>query len=225
MRVLFIPIEFQSNINPSINHVEFQGQPLWRHTLSRFSGFKLFVDTDSPQLIESIQHDANLSHVIPYLRDPDLIDPHTSVDNLISYFLDYSRIRHEPVGQIHVTFPFLQSTTVEKGFDFLKMNSPYDAVIGANRVRARFWREEAFGYVPVNHHPLKLQRTHRMVPYMEENSTFYLFNAEVFRKTKTRSGVNPHFMEVGFPENLDYHVLERMDTLISELNNSPNQDI
>ena len=39
--------------------------------------------------------------------------------------------------------------------------------------------------------------------YYEENSIFYIFDVEIFKKTNTRIGFNPYFYPIGFPINLD----------------------
>jgi len=102
---------------------------------------------------------------------------------------------------MHVTNPFLTLDILNNAS--VKMNEGYDSVVSCNEVNTRFWRKENYGYSPVNHNPMKLEQTQDLPTYYEENSAFYIFDVEMFKKINTRIGFNPYFYPLGFPYNKD----------------------
>ena len=79
----------------------------------------------------------------------------------------------------------------------------YDSVVSCNSHNSRFWRQEKYGYCPVNHNPLKLEQTQDLPALYEENSCFYIFKPDVIRNTGNRIGKNPYFYCLEEPYNLD----------------------
>jgi CMP-N-acetylneuraminic acid synthetase len=200
---VFIPIKKRSKGVSDKNFLELDGIPLWRRSLLKLKDFQVYVDTDSEELQALIPQDSALAHVTVYPRDTRFCGHHVSVNDLIQNFLDRFNIQYEPIAQIHVTHPFLRAETIEEAFEYMRFSSDYDSVAGCTALKKRLWREESYGLTPVNHNPMNLQPTAELTPLYEENSTLYLFSAEVFRKIRNRIGFRPHFMKVSFPENLE----------------------
>ncbi len=197
---VFIPIKKNSQRVKGKNFRDFFGEPLYKHTLLKLSNFEIFVDTDSEDLKIEIESDSRLTHVRPYLREKSLIGDEVSVCDLISTWIKKYKIK-EDVCQVHVTSPFLNPATIHKAFLFLKQG--FDSVASANIVQTRLWREESYGFCPVNHNPVKLEQTQDLPVFYEENSLFYIFNSNYFLETGLRIGRNPFFYECSFPENID----------------------
>lgn len=194
---LFIPIKKESQRVPKKNFRSLpNGLSLWRHTIEKFSDFKIFIDTDSDEILKDC---SDYKHVTAYKRDNSLIGHDVSVCDLIEFCI----IRNELIGslgQIHVTSPFLKTETLSNAFSYLKR---FDSVVSCNKLQIRLWRKENYGYCPINHNPLKLEQTQDLPEYYEENSAFYIFDSERFLKNKSRIEINPYFYIIDHPENFD----------------------
>jgi CMP-N-acetylneuraminic acid synthetase len=197
---IFIPIKENSQRVPRKNFRIFNGLPLYKHTLYKLKSFDIFVDTDSKKIYDEINQDPELAHVTVYKREKKLTGDEVSVCKLIENFIRKFNIKNETLCQIHVTSPFLTLDTLERA---LQKVGDYDSVVSCNPLQTRLWRQEKYGMCPVNHNPTVLQQTQDLPVYYEENSLFYIFNSSGFLKTGNRIGLNPHFFETTFPENLD----------------------
>lgn len=200
---VFIPVQQSSKTFPTRNRLQLHGEPLWLRCLRRFEAFQIFVDTDSPEIIQAVESDPSLKHVRVYSRDKSLLDPGTSVNQLIQAFLDRFRIFHEPVIQMHVTTPFLRPSSVLEAASRVRLESDYDSAVSATQLRKRLWRRETYGFCPVNHNPLDLQSSEALPPMYIENSAFFVFQADVFRQTSNRVGFRPWFHLLDHPENVE----------------------
>ena len=198
---IFIPIKHNSQRVPRKNFRELNGVPLYKHTLYKLKDYSVYVDTDSDEIMDGINSDSELKNVNCYRRRENLIGDEVSVCDLISNFIDRYIFKDAHVCQIHVTSPFLTLLTLEAAYDRIKEG--YDSVASCNEIHTRFWRKEEYGYSPINHNPMKLEQTQDLPTYYEENSNFYIFSSENFKKTKTRIGFNPYFYTTEFPENMD----------------------
>lgn len=203
MYKVFIPIQRAAKGFADRNLLHLGGEPLWKRCLCRFSDFQVFVDTDCDDILEGIGNDPALKHVRAYSRSTDLRKPTTTVNDLIAGFLDRFNINHEPVVQLHVTTPFLRPSSVKAACEKLHVDSTYDSAVGCTVIQKRFWRKEEYGFCPVNHNPLDLQPSNALPELYLENSTFFIFEASVFRQTSNRVGFRPWFQPVQSPENLE----------------------
>ena len=197
--IIFIPIKHNSQRVPRKNFREFNGEPLYKHTLLKYPNENVYVDTDSEEIIYEIKNDPRLSNINVYKRKDSLIGDKVSVCDLISNFITTYNVE-KPIAQIHVTSPFLLNKTIKKCYNMIDQ---YDSIVSCNVHQVRFWREEEYGFCPVNHNPVKLEQTQDLPKYYEENSAFYIFRPEVLIQTKNRIGQNPFFYELSEPENLD----------------------
>jgi len=199
---IFIPIKQESQRVPNKNFRNFKNEFLYVHTLLKFKEHDIFVDTDSYEILYNCEHDERLNHVYAYPRKKELIGHKTSVCDLIENFINEFKINNETICQLHVTTPLLLQNSINNALN-LKINGNYDSVVSCNKIQSRLWTKEEYGYLPVNHNPLKLEQTQDLRSIYEENSAFYIFNSDNFLKTKSRIGLNPLFYEMCFPENLD----------------------
>lgn len=189
---IFIPIKSESQRVPNKNFRDFEGVPLWEHTIKKFENFKVYVDTDSENLIERLR---KYSNVTAYLREKSLRGHNVSVCDLIKFWVE----KENPKGflfQVHVTSPFLKIETILNSIDLLKKG--HDSVASCTVHKSRFW----FLGNPVNHDPNFLIQTQDLVPLLEENSLFYGFTKELAKEGK-RIGVNPSFFPTDKLESMD----------------------
>ncbi len=196
---LFIPIKHISQRVPRKNFRNFNNEPLFKHTLLKFSKYDIFVDTDSQEVKKSINTDDRLKNVHVIDRKESLKGHNTSVCLLIEDFIVTHGIT-EPIIQLHVTSPFLREETVKEAY---RMMAGHDSVVSCNTYYSRFWRKEKYGFCPVNHNPVDMQQTQDLPKFYEENSAFYIFNPSSFLSVGSRVGKKPYFYEIQEPENLD----------------------
>jgi len=220
--LIFIPIKQESQRVPGKNFREFRGEQLYQHTLLKLKDFLVFVDTDSDELIETIRSDDNLNHVIPFKRKEELIGHNISVIDLLKSFVTQFSFDHdELICQLHVTTPLLKIETIKNAENIIN-NTKYDSIVSCNKLQSRLWRQEKYGYSPINHNPIKLEQTQDLPEIYEENSAFYMFENNVIKKYNNRIGINPYFYPINFPENLDIDTEDDWKILINIFKNETN---
>lgn len=197
---IFIPIKKNSQRVKEKNFRNFLNEPLYKHTLLKLKDFNVFVDTDSEEILSEIESDSRLFHVNGIRRRKDLVGDTVSVCDLVSSWIAEYKIQGN-ICQIHVTSPFLKVETLFKAMS--KISKGFDSVVSCNEIQSRLWRNESYGFCPVNHNPALLEQTQDLPFYYEENSLFYIFDADYFSKTNMRIGKNPFFYKCTFPENID----------------------
>jgi CMP-N-acetylneuraminic acid synthetase len=216
--ILFVPIKENSQRVPRKNFRYLGDEPLYKHSLLKFTDCEVYVDTDSIEIMEQITKDHRLSHVTVYKRPHFLIGDEVSVCDLVKNFITRYQIT-SPIAQVHVTSPFLNQEILMDASAHLKT---YDSVVACTTHQARFWRAESYGYCPVNHNPVKMEQTQDLPVLYEENSAFYIFNPEVIKGTGSRVGQNPYFYAIGEPYNLDIDTEEDWENVLKEIKNERN---
>jgi CMP-N-acetylneuraminic acid synthetase len=169
---------------------------LWEHTIDKLKGFKVYVDTDS---IEIIDNCISKPWVKAFSRNESLRGDKVSVVDLLKDFVKRFSIQ-DTICQIHVTSPLLDINHITFSND--KIKEGFDSVFSVDSVQKRFWRKEGYGLCPVNHNPVKLEQTQDLPEWYCENSYLYTFKPEVLNM-HNRIGKNPYTFKVGFPYNLD----------------------
>lgn len=195
--IVYIPIKKNSQRVPRKNFRDFKGKALWENTIDKLKDFNVFVDTDSDSIFKTCE---DKEWVTCFYRRRHLLGDKVSVVDLLKNFVDQFLI-NEPICQIHVTSPFLNTDHIKFALDKIN-NEGHDSVFSADVVRSRFWRKESYGYCPINHNPMKLEQTQDLPIYYMENSYLYAFLPKVL-EYNNRIGYNPYIMEIGFPYNLD----------------------
>ena len=202
----FIPIRDDEAFSVLNTLRDPKGFPLWMAFLISLQDvFDVFVDTDSPRILEIIAAESTLQNVVVFLRDHEVFGPSVSTNTLIQRFLDRYRIQHELLVQTHINFPFLRVESILKALPLLQIDGPHDSVLACNRRHSRFWSKDSFGYFPINHNPMDLRRTSDLLPVYEESSAFYVVNAATFRNVKNRVGLKPCFFEIPTSQSVAIH--------------------
>ena len=216
---IFVPIKHNSQRVHRKNFRKFGKEPLFKHTLLKYSKHKVYVDTDSLEIMDLIGIDKRLEHVKVLNRKETLRGDNVSVCELIKDFITRQKIE-QPIVQIHVTSPFLELKTVE---DAYKMMSNYDSVVSCTAHNSRFWRKEDYGMCPINHNPVKMEQTQDLPTLYEENSAFYIFKPEVALNLNSRIGHNAYFYSINKVESIDIDTEEDWQ-FATLLNNRKNYD-
>lgn len=196
---IFVPIKHHSQRVPRKNFRRFGKEPLFKHTLLKYQDHEVYVDTDSQEIIDLITTDRRLKNITVFNRNENLRGDTISVCALIKDFIQRYDI-NDPIVQLHVTNPLLNKSTV---IEAAKSLENHDSVISCNLHQSRFWRQETYGYCPVNHNPVKMEQTQDLPALFEENSAFYIFKPHVILDMNSRIGTSPYFYPISSPENLD----------------------
>lgn len=219
MRKIFVPIKDHSSRVPGKNFRDFGGVPLYERLLDKYSdkSVRVYVDTDSDRIIEKYAEGGFSSNVMVYRRERNLCGDDVSVNFLINNFVGRCCEKGDLIAQLHATNPFLSPFTVCTAFDLLDCDSEWDSIVSANVIQSRLWREEEYGYCPINHNPMKMEKTQDLPLIYEENSCFYAFTYESFKQNNNRIGLKPYFYKMEFPENLDIDTEEDWDLCVNML--------
>tara|TARA_R110002110_G_scaffold13094_9_gene62766 strand:+ start:106 stop:753 length:648 start_codon:yes stop_codon:yes gene_type:complete len=207
---IFIPIKHSSQRVKRKNFRDFGGEPLFKHTLLKYTDDEVYVDTDSAEIINLINNDDRLANVVAYKRKDELRGHKVSVCDLMRDFINTYEVKSHII-QIHVTSPFLLRETIVEAEKFME---EYDSVVACNIYQSRFWRQESYGYCPVNHNPVRMEQTQDLPTLYEENSAFYIFDPNIILDINSRVGVNPYFYGLTAPENIDIDVESDWDQAI-----------
>jgi CMP-N-acetylneuraminic acid synthetase len=195
--IIYIPIKENSQRVPQKNFRDFNGKPLWEHTIDKLKDFQVVVDTDSDEIIKKC---IGKSWVTTYERPVRLRGDKVSVVDLIKNYFDKNPTE-EVIVQLHVTSPLLKIEHIEEVKKQILLYD-YDSVFSVDVIQNRFWRKEKYGLVPINHNPMKLEQTQDLPKYYMENSYLYAFKQEVL-DYGNRIGKNPNILQIEFPYNLD----------------------
>jgi CMP-N-acetylneuraminic acid synthetase len=199
--VALLPMRHHSVRVPGKNLRKIGGVPLYHHIVRSLltcpSISKIVIDTDSPAIREDVQSVFPQITVLwrpEHLRGDDV--PMTEI-----LFHDASQIPAECYLQTHSTNPFLMSGTIEGALaSWRSERNIYDSLFGVTRVQARLWDGTAR---PLNHNPWLLLRTQELPPLYIENSTLYVFPAQLICSTHRRIGDRPKLFEVDPLEAID----------------------
>ena len=197
---IFVPIKENSQRVFRKNFRKLNGTPLYIRLFEKLKDFDVYVDTDSDKIINELT--TRYSNITAYKRKKSLEGDEVSVCDLINNFITKFKLKKEWVCQVHVTSPFLKMDTLN-AVEILTKSPNFNSIVSCNILQTRLWKKENYGFIPVNHNPVVLQQTQDLAKYYEENSLFYAFRADLFKKTNMRIGSTPYFYETEFPENLD----------------------
>lgn len=200
---ILVPMKYHSERIPFKNLKIFAGKPLFSwvlKTLQRSLYVKdIYVDTDGVQIKDAIQRYFGDS-IKMIDRPTSICGDYVQMNKIIEY--DISQIEGDIFLQTHTTNPLVKIATFDNAIEtyFENIKKGYDSLFSVTRHQARFYSDKLR---PVNHNPINLIRTQDLPPMYEENSNFYIFSKESFKKTSSRVGLNPYFYEVQKYEGID----------------------
>tara|TARA_Y100000310_G_scaffold337644_1_gene425259 strand:- start:877 stop:1530 length:654 start_codon:yes stop_codon:yes gene_type:complete len=198
----FVIIKEKSERLPGKNFLELGGIPLYKHLLKSLlvSSYEVFVDTDSDIILKDLKH----KQVTCYKRKKEFIelenDKNFNVSPvllMIENFLDtHVEYENEIIVTPHVTSPFIELSTI---IDACKKLSSHDTVQACTRHKEfAYYREK-----PINFDQSVVQRTQDLEPIIMGNGAFFIFTKKTFKENKNRTGKNPYFYPLSFPENIE----------------------
>lgn len=207
-----VPMRHQSVRVANKNFRLFAGTPLCHHILNTLLACptvdEVFVDTDSPPIIEDISRNFPQIQIIErpeYLRSGE-----TPMNEVL--LNTTAQVKADFYLQTHSTNPLLKPETVETALkQFLEQYPACDSMFSVTRLQTRLW--DQLGR-PVNHNPHILLRTQDLPPTYLENSNFYVFTREALVNRRNRIGDRPLMFEIDrieawdIDEELDFQVGE-----------------
>ncbi len=199
--VALVPMRHHSVRVPGKNYRELVGVPLYHYIIRTLlacpSIDQVVIDTDS----QIICKDARIAFPqVRILERPEhLRGDNIPMTEVLSH--DISQVPAECYVQTHSTNPFLKAETLERALRrWHAERHLYDSLFSVTRLQARLWDSTAR---PVNHNPWVLLRTQDLPPLYIENSSLYIFPAELIKSTRRRIGDRPMLFEIDPLEAVD----------------------
>lgn len=201
----FIIIKDGSERIADKNFVELNHIPLWQNLILELIGEEVYIDTDSNRILDFFKNHQELKSFHCYKR----LQKHIDLENdkgfgvspvlkMVERFLDeYVEDESEIIVTPHVTSPFIKKKTIENAS--LKLNEGYDSV-QACTIHHEF---AYFKGKPVNFNPEVVSKTQDLEPIIIGNGAFFIFTKKTFKKYKHRTGINPYFYPIYFPEYIE----------------------
>lgn len=198
--VAFVPIRLNSKRLPGKNLLELGGKPLCRH------------------LLETLVRVPELSAVYVYCSQREIVDylPPGVTWIQRSEDLDGDGVRGGAIYRsfirevqakwyllAHVTSPFLQEGTIQRGLDAVRSLGK-DSALTVRAEKTFAW----FNHQPLNYNPQDVPRTQELASVYLETSGYYLFEGREFLSSGRRVGYDPEFVEVQGAESLDIDTQE-----------------
>jgi N-acylneuraminate cytidylyltransferase len=202
--LFFIIIKHNSERINGKNFKKLGNYKLWEHLILNLKGCKIFIDTDSPTIINSCNK--FYPWVKAYKREKKFIVQENKKDssptlNMIKNFLrKHVKDNNEIIVTTHVTSPFLKLDTIRKAVKKLKN---FDSVHSVTKDYNFAWIEKNNKLVPINFNPKVTTKTQNLNPIVQSNGAFFIFKKKTFMKYNNRIGKKPYFYELSFPESVE----------------------
>lgn len=201
---VLVPMKGHSERVPNKNMRDFNGAPLYHSIMKVLQASdrvkRIVINTDSSVIAEdALKH---FSKVSIHNRPEELCGDFVSMNDVINY--DVDKLSDENYFmQTHSTNPLITVETINRAIDsfFDQIENGYDSLFGVTKFQSRFYWADGRA---INHNPNELIRTQDLPPIYEENSNFYVFSRESFKKAENkRIGKHPYMLEVNKNEAVD----------------------
>ena len=196
----FIIIKEKSERLKDKNFLDLGGKPLFKHLLDELQGQDVFVDTDSDMIFNDLKN----RDVTCYKRNQEFVNLETDGDFkvspvllMIENFLDkYVTDENEVIVTPHVTSPFIKLSTIREAVTYL---DAFDSVQACTEhIEFTYFKGQ-----PVNFNTDVVQKTQDLEPVVMGNGAFFIFTKKTFKENNNRTGKNPHFYPIVFPESVE----------------------
>lgn len=194
---IIIPIKHTSVRIPGKNFRDFNGKPLFHIILNTLLKSKyinhIYVDTNSPIVMESIKNDFKDTMISIYERPLELQPGNTPTNVLLENIITELNLNYDFYLQTHVTNPLLKIETIDKCIKIFieKQKNGYDSLFTAKKLQTRLYKYENNTVSALNHNPNELIPTQDLDPLYEENSCLYIFTKKCLFEKHHRIGYNP----------------------------------
>ena len=211
--LFFIIIKKNSQRIKNKNFKKIGKLELWKHLVTNLKGQKVFIDTDSQQIINSSKK--AFPWVTAYSRKKKFIklektkNTSPTLSMIKNFLINYVKNPNEVIVTTHVTSPFLKLKTIKKAVKKLKQ---YDSVAAVTKDYNFAWLEnKKKKLTPINFNPKKVTKTQNLNPIIQSNGAFFIFKKKTFMKYNNRIGKKPYYFEINFPESVEIDVKEDLN--------------
>ena len=198
MITALVPIKRNSQRIPNKNFLEINSKPLFFWIIDNLLHSE-FVD----EIVINHDDDFTVQEVSKYFdsikfckRPNELFGDEVSMNKIIDSSLD--ECTNQTIIQVHTTSPLLKTNTIDKAIK-IHFDKKKD-IFSVNKLQERFYDKDL---KPINHDINNLVQTQDLEPLYAENSAFYIFTKETFKKNKNRINDKSDIFEISFPENID----------------------
>lgn len=198
---------------PGKNYRLLAGKPLYHHILETLLSVPeistVVVDTDSPPVVEGLNHDFPQ---VRFLPRPEHLRADTIPMNEILFY-DVSQVEADFYLQTHSTNPLLKPATISHAIqNFLSDFPTHDSLFSVTRIQTRLYDRDGHA---LNHDPDFLLQTQDLPPVYEENSCMYIFTRENLSRRRNRLGERPMMFEMDAMEAWD--IDDELDFTIADI--------
>lgn len=207
--IAVVPVKKNSNRIANKNFLDFyNGNSLLRISLDMLNQSTLIdeICVYTSDHIESKHIGNNFASIV--IRDKSLDSDETQMNEILYSFAQ--DVFADVYVLVHVTSPFLNIKTIEKGIKGI-IDNQYDSAFTVKEFRGFMWDENNLPSYALDAIP----RTQDIPPKFIETSGYYAFNREVIINSKSRIGEKPLLLNVGVLESIDIDNQE--DLIIAKL--------
>ena len=209
---IIVPIKHNSERVPGKNFRDFNGKPLFHIILNTLLKSKyinhIYVDTNSPIVMESIQTDFKNTNISIYERPLELQPGDTPTNVLLENIITQLNLDYDYYLQTHATNPLLKVETIDQCIETFmeKEKEGYDSLFTAKRLQTRLYTNKNDNVSALNHNPNELIPTQNLEPLYEENSCLYIFKKEILFERHHRIGYKPYIHVMNDIESQDIDI-------------------
>jgi CMP-N-acetylneuraminic acid synthetase/NAD(P)-dependent dehydrogenase (short-subunit alcohol dehydrogenase family) len=209
---VIVPIKHNSERVPGKNFRDFNGKPLFHIILNTLLKSKyindIFVDTNSPVVIKSIETDFSNSNITIYERPIELQSGDTPTNILLENIITQMNLQYDYYLQTHVTNPLLSVKTIDKCIEtfIIKETQGHDSLFTVKQHQTRLYQCKNESVKALNHNPNELIPTQNLEPIYEENSCLYIFKKGVLFERQHRIGYKPYIYIMNDIESSDIDI-------------------
>jgi N-acylneuraminate cytidylyltransferase len=211
--IFFIIIKHDSQRIKKKNFKKLGKYKMWEHLIRELKGHKVFIDTDSPTIINKCNK--SFPWIKAYKRQEKFIlqenqKKSSPTLSMIKNFLkNYVKDDNEVIVTTHVTSPFLKLDTILKAIKKLNF---FDSVHSVTKDYNFAWLEDKKKkFIPINFDPKVVTKTQNLNPLVQSNGAFFIFKKKTFLKYNNRIGKKPFFYEINFPESVEIDTIDDLN--------------
>tara|TARA_A100001015_G_C14996064_1_gene716260 strand:+ start:753 stop:1397 length:645 start_codon:yes stop_codon:yes gene_type:complete len=189
---------------PQKNYKLLNGKPLCHWILEECESVdkitKIVINTDSEKIANLCK---KFSKVViqkrsMYASNVQENEANILLEEMISAFPSDQYIN------LHSTSPMLSKKTIVKAIEWFERNG-FDSMFSVTKHKARFYDAQN---LPINHELNKLIKTQDLNEIYEENSAFYIFSNNFYKKNKMRISSESKYFTIPKIEAFDIDYIE-----------------
>lgn len=211
--IFFLIIKENSVRVKKKNFIYLKGKQLWKITVEKLKKYKVYIDTDSEEIIKECKK--KYKHVTVYKRNKKLIDFENDKRGLSpvlllikNFLLKFKIDENESIVTTHVTSPYIRLKTIIEAAKYLKKYEFVHSVSIHHEFGLLIKKNK---FKEINFKINKVQKTQNLEPIYFSNGAFFIFKKKTFLKHNNRLGKNTYFFPIKFPETIEIDTYSDID--------------